>query len=438
MNNNESIDFSKDREELLPVELNNNSTESLMIIENNDKNISSVFFLYTFILIIALIIGYNTKPEQNFHRSLRHIIDEENSISLTFRPLSKRNGFIFVYLKLDRFNILNKIEPEPTIFINSATYKNGRLLHQNNHTSSVHFTFPSRKSLSASPVTIYCDSSIDYDTLTFDFYFSNLSSNINTISINTVNGLASAIYFKNFLKFFFTLLEIFYMILTINKYKKESYLSLEQKYTFILLIICLLYNNPLNYFLTVVNRLFKSLFHAAIKVYPIAILSIIRSQYNSKVQHSLTPKIFIFLLLFLFQFIHMQTSEISYYDYFTPVNSKSNIILVFELAINLFYLNWLIVSLFSSLIKAKGFENQRAKLFCGSVFSSLLIYWISIFISHKIKTESQCSIQSFVQIVVSNLFTLLMCYYHWPFEDGHSYSKVPNIDTNLFDSGSDQ
>ncbi|OHT11961.1 hypothetical protein TRFO_18333 [Tritrichomonas foetus] len=426
-----------DQDDLVPVDVNNNSSESLMVIESAEQSdIRHTVYTFFFVLLLTLFLGFYTKPSRELHRSTRNIINDQNSISLSYQPLTNEHHFLYSFLTIERLNFSQKIQSNIELDINYTTFHQNSLRRTKNMAQKLVPVFPTRRSLLAAPVPLFFENDINYDKLKFDIQLTNISSNIKQITIDTINGSRNNFRFNLIIQSFFTLIQIFFFIFLYFKLKKESFWHTEQKYTLILSISCILFDCPLNLFAPFFFNLFEALFTSLLKMYVISILAILRDPYVIKTTNSLLSQFYLLIFLFLSKFIHNNATDISSISFITPVDTPATVFMAFELGINLFYITWLIVATATSFVKVSGIDKFRCNMFSFTFLSCLLVYLTSLFVSHFIHNETVCGIKNFVEIVVPNMFTLITVYFHMPHntKDELVYSKVTMTEGELLDS----
>lgn len=428
-----------ENKDLLPVDVNDDQPESLMIIESVEHtDLANSLFTYFYIIVLSLLIGIFVRSSKEQHISDFFIIDEEASFSFSLSPLNIFNQFIYSDFQIKRINNAKKQLTNASFSVNIKAFKSNHLIQNKTFSGLVRPIFPTRKSIFSAPQRFYFDDAIEFDSIFYSISFRNLSDNYELISIRTVNGRRSIFFLNCALRLLLMIFQLIFLITTYQKLKKESYWHREQKLTLILIVSCLLYDIPLwmfyRYF-RFFNTLFTSLFHSFLKIYPISIFAIIREPYMSKTANSQITQIFFFIFLFIAEFSHQKISDISLLSITTPSSSPAGAVISFEFGINLIYITWLIVAIVATSAKLKGTDVSKNYFFTTSIISSIIVYMVSCSF-YKFRDSSKCSVDEFVIFIVSNIFVLLVTYFHWPHntKDEIFYHPVNNESVDLLDS----
>lgn len=322
--------------------------------------------------------------------------------------------------------------------------------------------------------------SSDFDSIAVHIKFQQAQRYFSQFALRTEIGLPSHTVFQIYFRIVFSFFQLMFLLLLFFRLRVMpiKLWHLEQKLTVPLLIISILYDNPL-YFLRYISSktskqsstpsipplppfsetteiIISSLFDAYFNFFLLVIFDSLRFK-NRKIDRCFFgPKIFFFIINAAIYIISGLRSDISKYDiyhknqistsnsFFSFFSSgftldkllkidplKPNVPIIIFL-IGSAYFVWLVYSISNASCKVDITERYKFNMYFTSTCISLALLFI-VKILHFLQLTpffrytSLCFVTEFI---VKNVFALLMAYFHWPYEVLQDQQYIDSADDN--------
>jgi len=402
--------------------------ESLMSIDsaNFHEDIATVAFfcIVLGLVIFAGIIG----PQQNEITYYNYSIPNDTSffdIPYKISGINKYNKNIEMY-----FMIKKRYGVQESLFQLSYRFQIHCLkgtetqLDIHRDPTEALFSIPSNSSES-NHTFLFSDRFINYDLANVMIRFDKVPNSIESIVIGVSIGTPEHMFFQIYFRFVFIGLLLFFLVLLLFRLRKLDIKlwHLEQKLTIPLIILVMLYNNPVSIFqiifpslvLNIYDIVMTSLFKSYYSFFVLALFDSLRYKNRKTDKCFFLPKAVFTIMMFVVYSLASIMEEISS----LPLNgSKANnqIYSNLQTFVYIVYLVWVVISIFVSGYKVDITEKYKFYMYlsCGIV---ALIFTYGTKILHKWFNFFDHSSLGFVmQYASENVFSLLMAYFHWPYE----------------------
>lgn len=403
--------------------------ETLMGIDSANFNEDLItLFLFGFVLIFVISSGI-FGPPVIIHKKYPQLFSRDSPIFNTkisfdqILPINNQNSISISFLR----NAITNETTFPITFSYSVVCYKGL---------SQHFVagFPAKKhyvkqlpdSNQTSSITLFTDSVLDYNKveieLTFDHAYTYYSSFIITYSVGAPEHTVFQIYFR----IFFAALAFIFLALILYFLRKLDIKlwHLEQKLTIPLNLLLIFYNNPFYVFhayspspvFIILDRILDSVFHAYLSFFILVLFDSLRYKNRKTDRCFFIPKIimcFIMLIIYSVHGIYDKLHLIAEHN--TEENATASILTFAEMAVYLAFVCYTLVSIIISAAKVDVTERYKFNIYLASGLIAIIIMGVcSVLINLNIFAES--SLSFVIRFAVENVFTLLMTYFHWPYE----------------------
>ena len=426
--------------------------ESLMKIDTvNFKEDILLIGFFAFLLIgstIASLFLSSTVDSEKMSKELlpSAIFDFEVS------SLTSVNRFASIYLSFNRSVFSSQKQFYFSVTYEVKCYKKNNLVHTTNNKVDRQEIDINEFSFESLPIGLYEDNIIDYDSLKAGIRIvpedsANLSHAIITITKGNPNhSLVQAAIRYFYIMFMFVMLIVLIIRL---KYTPVRLWHLEQKMTIPLLVITILYDNPLygleiaspSYTFLILDCIIQSLFTAYFRFFILVLFDSLRYKNRKTDSCFFIPKIAFTLVMFIVSLIHNVFRMITSFDT-SPINNISTterILGLTELILLLLFLVWFALSVIFAGFQVDITERYKFNMYVCVSATALLILAIMSFLYFFLGFLRNAAITFVETFTIQNLFVIIITYFHWPYEVIDSaYEETKKNESNEFVSENTQ
>ncbi|OHT12151.1 hypothetical protein TRFO_18142 [Tritrichomonas foetus] len=400
--------------------------ETLMYIDSANFNEDLITLLSFFaILFISVLIGIFGEPAITSQDNMKSIssntaVEQFSSSSTILNPYHR---FISFSLKLtpknpnvqNYFSFNYKVDCKNDLNIIRSTDKSYDMVPIN---SKDDFIF------------LYTDRIIDFNAISIQLNLQNASNSFSDFILRTEIGVSSYSTFQIFFRFIFSIIQFLFVVMICMRLSTMSIKiwHLEQKLTVPLLLLAILYDNPFYYFRivcpshffiildTIVDVAFSSYFHFFLLV----LFDSLRFKNRKTDRCFFIPKL-------IFLAVHLLTSLSC--SLYSDIQSFNETLSLFSdplrihiqfpyFFIEMIYFGWLIYSISNASCKVDVTERYKFNMyFATGCISFIISFTIEILSYFQINQFFRYSMIHFITIfAVKNVYTLLMAFFHWPYE----------------------
>ena len=266
---------------------------------------------------------------------------------------------------------------------------------------------------------------ITYDTLELTLMFDHASEVFSSFTIYFQTGSSDHTYFQIYFRIVFTTITFAFLVLLLFSLRKleVKLWHLEQKMTVPLLLMLILYNNPLQVLhfyspsivLAIFDRLVYALYHAYLYFFILVLFDSLRYKNRKTDTCFFIPKVILCITLFILYAAHGIYDELHMYDEETGRDPTETSLSFAQLVCFLVFCAYSILSIVVSGVKVDVTERYKFNIYFSSGLITVIIMTIAqILFSMKFMYGS--SLSFVLKFASENIFALLMAYFHWPYE----------------------
>ena len=402
--------------------------ETLMSIDSANFNEDLLTILsFGFILIFVLLTGIFGPPDTIPHSNIITIsndsaifetkipytdfssLNNHLAVALSFTPRNKTSSrimnvnFHYTIKCINKHSVVrtqNEKFKEYTVYYNAGSAKTTRI-HLFNHTL------------------------ITYDSLELNLVFDHAGVDFESFTVNFDTGSPEHTIFQIYFRIIFSAIALLFLVFLLFKLRKLGFKlwHLEQKMTVPLLFLLFLYNDPLYvihcYYPSIVvvifDRLVYALFHAYLSFFILVLFDSLRYKNRKTDSCFFLPKITLCVIMFIFYAAHGIYDELHMYDEQSGRDPIENGLAITELV---FYLVFVVLAAFSIIvsgIQVDVTERYKFNIYLSSGIIAVVIMAIAQ-VLFSMKFIYGTSLSFVLKFAVENVFSLLMAYFHWPYE----------------------
>jgi hypothetical protein len=442
--------FQSSTDDFIDVQIQENlGRETLMTIDslNQCQDWFSLFGFFA-IFVILLVAGY-FGPEAHSTKVYEKI--DSDSTVFFYKGLTPMNRFIhmnmYFLIESREDKIPGKINASCSVTLENS--KKGKK-STTNFGGIVELKADIRENRTHK-IHIFSEEVIDFDAIDGKIVLNNKEPKKHLTSIVELGvGSVDHTYFQIYLRITLSLVQVIFFVsfsLRLRQIDRKMW-HLEQKITLPLILITLFHTNPL-FFLQVknpsrlfntLNKIIRSLYESYFCCFILLLLDSLRFKNRKTDEYFFIPKVIWAIVIFIVSiirsitadsrshFLHLEESKADYYEKMTHA------------FIGILYLINVVLSIIKSYIKVDSTEKFKSVVYmitCTIVLALLLasdicFNYFGIFENTSIPVTALYALQ--------NLFSLMMTYFHWPYEileDQEYFDGVERVPPPEFFANSD-
>ena len=420
--------------------------ETLMAIDtSNFKEDIITILSFGFILVFVLLTGI-CGPNDTIQYSSKVDIPQNQAIFETKFPYSEfssLNNHIVLWFSLTPINASDSNFYPISFKTQISCENNGEVVKSlSQHYSNYQLQYKSENNRTAR-IRIFNDTLITYTSLNLNIVLDSANENFSSFTVDFVSGSPEHSIFQIYFRFIFTAIAFLFFVLLLFALRKMEfkYWHLEQKLTIPLLLLLIMYNNPLYivhcYYPSIIVILFDKfvygLFHSYLYFFILAIFDSLRYKNRKTDTCFFVPKITLCIIMFILYSAHGIYDELHMLDKDGIIDDKiENILGLLELIIYLVFSVLVTIYITRAGIQVDVTERYKFYIYFSSGILAVIIIAIAHILS-SLKIINGTSISFVLKYSVENVLTLLMAYFHWPYEvlqdqqydDTHSDQQQP-------------
>ena len=416
--------------------------ETLMAIDsaNFREDLISIlgFVLILLITTIAGILGPKPTETQISNNRISHMTSigktasglDSQEISMYILNISTYNRFISFALQFNRASADTELSQNISYSYRISFYKKGKQTHLFTHQSQNASAFAPKGAFKSNYIELYKTDVLDFDQVQF---IATLDQPIGyeNIVLSETHGYSQHTLFQIYFKTIFAFIEIAFLLLFVVRLRSLPFhlWHLEQQLTIPLVILAILYNNPLSiytathpsFFSNIVGDIFEASFTIYFRFFILVLFDSLRYKNRKTDQYFFLPKILYSLLMFVIILISMisengqirlatQTSILSF------INS-----LLFAI-----YLVWSGLSICIAFCKVDMTERYKFMVYASSGALALVLLAVSSILFDFLGYFKESALGFVEGYAIQNVFVMLMVYFHWPYEILQDQSYMDN------------
>jgi hypothetical protein len=364
------------------------------------------------------------------------VAPQSQEVSMTITNISRKNRFVSFSLS---FNLdKNSNSPPDTNF--SYAYKvslskKGKKRVKSNYVDGARiFIRPGDKT--SAIIDVFSTKVINFDAIQF---YATVDSVKGFSSVNLIeeHGFTQHTIFQIYFKTIFALIEIAFLVLFVARLKSVQFKlwHLEQKLTVPLVLLVILYNNPLSFFTishptyvtVILDTVIDCLFTVYFRFFILVLFDSLRYKNRKTDECFFVPKIAYSILDFLIMVSHGIYEDISNT---TQVHTALSVITIVEYILFCGYLVWAAVSIAVAGCQVDITERYKYIIYMVSGLSALLLLGLSELFLGLMGFLENSALKFVENYAIENVFVMLIAYYHWPYEVLHDQNYIDGDDPN--------
>ena len=422
-----SVDSSSD--DMVNIQIEESLVrETLMAIDSNNFHEDLLTILcFGFILIFVLLTGIFGPPDTLPHSNTIDI-SQDTAIfekKLPYTDFNSLNNHLAISIALTPKN-KSQSRMMKVQFHYTIQCRNGKeLVRTQNEKFKEYPVYYSSATGMTARIHLFNHTLITYDSLELNIIFEHAGVDFESFTVNFITGSPEHTTFQMYFRGIFSgiaLLFLLFMLYSLRNLEFKLW-HLEQKLTIPLLFLLFLYNDPLYiihcYYPSIVvvifDRLVYALFHSYLSFFILVLFDSLRYKNRKTDTCFFIPKIILCVLMFTFYAAHGIYDELHMYDEQTGRDPTENALAITELVL---YLSFVVLAGFSivaSGIQVDVTERYKFNIYLSSGIIAVLIMAVAqILFSMRIIYGT--SLSFVLKFATENVFTLLMAYFHWPYE----------------------
>lgn len=404
--------------------------ESLMTIDSTNFK-EAIFAIMGFagVLLLLIIMGisgpaatYTTTSE------LHEIAGRSKRLELNILNVSQMNRFVEVAMVLKRnstsFNTSGVVRiTYEALFVNSKQ----EYVHPiaiMNHVSQVIFESGATDS---KPITIWRENIIDFENMSIsvkvDRCPDGITSTYAQIKIGDMGHTAFQIYFREAA----SVVTIICLVLLLRSLCTGTMKlwHLEQKLTVPLLVLLILYDNPLYVFHVnspskthvIMNTVLSATFLSYFRFFILVLFASLRFKNRKTDRCFFQPKVVFVAILFLASIVHGIYDDIASFDVeILETDELEARIRWTEITLYLVYIVWTGIAIIHAGLHVDVTEKYKFMVYLSGGCTALVMLLVVHVLFGWYGWFRESSLSFIMSFAVENVFVLMMVYFHWPFE----------------------
>ena len=415
--------------------------ETLMAIDSANFREDLVSILgFILILVITTISGLlgprplDTKTQINKFVSSKSLTGfqgpQSQEISMTITNISSYNRFFSFSISFNRDDSKIPLDQTFSYAYKVTMIKGNQKWTKSNYVDGAHLHALNGSKVS-SRIFIFSTKIVNFDTLQFYATVDSVKG-YNSINLIEENGFAQNTYFQIYFKLTFALIEIAFLVLFVNRLQMTQFKlwHLEQKLTAPLLLLVILYNNPLSWFTIahpthvtlVLDQIISCLFTVYFRFFILVLFDSLRYKNRKTDECFFIPKI----AFSIFNFLVLVSHRI--YDVLSSssqvIHETYSIIDLFETFLLVIYLVWVGFSIAVAGCQVDITERYKYIIYCVSGLTALTLLALSDIFLGFLGLFENSALKFVEEYSIMNVFVMLMAYFHWPYEVLHDQNYL--------------
>ena len=402
--------------------------ETLMSIDSANFNEDLLTILsFGFILIFVLLTGIFGPPDTIPHTNTIKIVNDTAIFEkkLPYSDFNSLNNHLAISLSLTPINkSYSRLMNVNFHYIIQCKNK-GILVRTQNEKFKEYSVYYTEGSSKTSRIHLFNHTLITYDSLVLELIFDHAGTEFESFTVNFVTGSPEHTVFQVYFRIIFAAIAMLFLVFLLYKLRKLSFKlwHLEQKMTVPLLFLLFLYNDPLyvihcyypSIVIVIFDRLVYALFHSYLSFFILVLFDSLRYKNRKTDSCFFVPKITLCILMFIFYAAHGIYDELHMYDDQSGRDPTENALAITELVLYLIFVVFTGFSIIVSGIQVDVTERYKFNIYLSSGIIAVLIMAVAQ-VLFSMRFIYGTSLSFVLKFAVENVFTLLMAYFHWPYE----------------------
>lgn len=405
--------------------------ESLMSIDSANLK-EDIYTLLGFIilLIFTVLMGiFGPSSFSEYSSSWKLLSKEKNaSISLPIKGLSSLQRSMAFQIQFERSPNQILLITDVQISYSINFYYDTKLVREySKDLKDCILKFEENKQMSQS-IHLYSTSIIDYNNCDISIHLDGIPKEMDAVSISILYGTEQHTIFQIYFRVIcFIITFIFAVILLIRLLRLPPRLwHLEQKITIPLLFFSCLEIDPLFIIFAYypftgfiyIEKFFTSIFDAYFYFFILTLFDSLRYKNRKTDKYFFLPKIILFFIYIAIVFIDTSAHHIPLLDeLFLPrLNRSEDLMYIVRLASEIFFILLITVSILKAWFQIDITERYKFNMYIVSTATAIVTMIVCDFILNAVNKGKASSMKFITKFILKNLYTILMGYFHWPYE----------------------
>ena len=416
--------------------------ETLMAIDsaNFKEDLFSIlgFVLILIITTIAGILGPKPTETQTSISKISTLASigknspgyETQEVSMFITNILTYNRFISFSMTFNRPTTGTPLDQKLSYSFRVAFYKNNKQINTFSYQVDNAQIHASKDSLNSNTLELYRTNVIDFDQVQFIATLDE-PKGYESITLAETHGFAQHTLFQIYFKTIFAFIEIAFLILFIIRLRSVpfSLWHLEQQLTVQLVVLGILYNNPLSlitsthpsYTSNIAGDLLGAAFTVFFRFFILVLFDSLRYKNRKTDKYFFYPKIIYSLIMFCVLTASMIVDNGK--AIYKPSSSVFSFANTFLFCV---YLTWAGFSICIAFCQVDLTERYKFLVYSTSGALALVLLAISKILFEFLGYFKESAIGFVEDYAIQNVFVMLMVYFHWPYEILQDQSYMEN------------
>ena len=388
------------------------------------------------LFVFACILGFFGPPEIYKHKTgpyeLGHLDSQATQIKLDLVDISSFNSFMSLGLAFQsgtEDDIEGKIRYKYEAEFRDST---GKRVHTLNTKLSALNVKASPEDAPQKNVRIWSENLIDFENMSINIHLDTIPKEMEQVSAIITMGHPSHTVFQMFVRVAMAVIGFVILVILTKRLCAMSvrYWHLEQKLTVPLLVLVVLYDNPV-FFIThayspskayiVLNTLLVSIFLTYFRFFILVLFDSLRYKNRKIGKYFLLPKVLFAVLFFMVSVVRGIYHDIASFEIPAQDDPNERIIMWAGFTVHSVYLLWLVIAVLFASSQVDITEKYKFQMYMRLCLFVLLLL-VFVFVTDYNMAKSQgdfiagTSIRFMVNYAIANLVVFRMAYFHYPLE----------------------
>lgn len=402
--------------------------ETLMSIDSANFNEDLLTIVtFGFILIFVLLTGVFGPPDTIPHYDTVEISNETAIFEkkLSYFDINSLHNHVALSLTLTPKNSSYVGPMKLRLHYNVHCHKGKSIVQSLSENFKEYTTYVLPDTDKTVKIHLYNNTIINFDTIELELIFDHADVDYKSFTVEFITGSVDHTMFQIYFRIAFAVLTFVLLCLLMYSLRKleVKLWHLEQKMTIPLLVLLILYNDPLYIFhcytpsivIVILDRIVYAVFHAYLSFFILVLFDSLRYKNRKTDTCFFIPKVVLCLTMMIMYAAHGIYDELHMYDDATGRDPTESALSFTELALYLVFVVYATVSIIISSIKVDVTERYKFNIYLSSGIIAVAIMAIAQ-VLFSFKFVYGTSLSFVLKFAAENVFTMLMAYFHWPYE----------------------
>ncbi|EAY08561.1 hypothetical protein TVAG_190840 [Trichomonas vaginalis G3] len=400
--------------------------ETLMTIDSSNFK-EDLFSILGFIIILVIttITGIIGPKSYDCHAQKLLIDQNKLEMQLSHNHISVYNRYTKIFIEFEK-DSSNEIPKSVGLIDYSIALTNKKVIVNNYYGKISNQTLNFQTGSSTSDqILLYSSPLIEYDAIRIDIVVTD-AEHLRAAQVSHYLATIQHSYYEIYFRTAFAIIEFMLLILFVFSLRKVSYSfwHLEQKLTLHLQFLSMLFNNPLIYLTItypsktglILDILIKSIFTTYFRYFVLVLFDSLRYKNRKTDPCFFVPKILFSFAMFATIYLNTMITELPSYLPFELSDEVKKYIDTADTALFGVYLVWAAITTLFAGCQVDITERYKYVIYIISGIAALALLATSELLFKFFKFFQDSSLQFVEQFSIYNVFSMLMVYFHWPFE----------------------